>query len=206
MNTWYDPQQQCFTTLETPYPVDEETKNAISASLTGGGEVWIEDGKIRTSGAAPSPAHTWQNGAWQENKTLAAQHLQEAKAYKLHAAAEAAQAFIETVAGLDGVPQFERDSWAQQSLEAQAWAADKSAATPILAGIAQARGVPLDDLRAKALAKSNAYTALTASVAGQRQALEDQIRAAETLAALDAIAVAYRPPMMPMMPAAKEGK
>ena len=66
--------------------------------------------------------------------------------------------------------------------------------------------MPLDDLRAKALAKSNAYTSLTASVAGQRQALEDQIRAADTLAALDAIAVAYRPPMMPMMPAAKEGK
>ena len=132
--------------------------------------------------------------------------LAAAKTAKLHAAAEAAQAFIETVAGLDGVPQFERDSWAQQSLEAQAWAADKQASTPILAGIARARGVPLDDLRAKALAKSNAYTSLTASVAGQRQALEDQIRAADTLAALDAIAVAYRPPMMPMMPAAKEGK
>ena len=132
--------------------------------------------------------------------------LAAAKTAKLHAAAEAAQAFIETVAGLDGVPQFERDSWAAQALEAQAWAADKQASTPILAGIARARGVPLDDLRAKALAKSNAYTSLTASVAGQRQALEDQIRAADTLAALDAIAVAYRPPMMPMMPAAKEGK
>lgn len=132
--------------------------------------------------------------------------LASAKTAKLHAAAEAAQAFIEAVAGLDGVPQFERDSWAAQALEAQAWAADKQASTPILAGIARARGVPLDELRAKALAKSNAYTALTASVAGQRQALEDQIRAADTLAALDAIAVAYRPPMMPMMPAAQEDK
>lgn len=128
------------------------------------------------------------------------------KVAKLHEAAAAAQAFIERVAGLDGVPQFERDSWAAQALEAQAWATDKNAPTPILAGIARARGVPLDDLRAKALAKSNAYTALTASVAGQRQALEDQIRAADTLAALDAIAVAYRPPMMPMMPAAQEDK
>ena len=121
-------------------------------------------------------------------------------------AATAAQAFIETVAGLDGVPQFERDSWASQAAEAQAWSADHDAPTPILAGIAQARGVPLDDLRAKALAKSNAYTALTASVAGQRQALEDQIHAAETLAALNTIAITYHPPMMPMMPAAQEGK
>ena len=132
--------------------------------------------------------------------------LAAAKTAKLHAAASAAQAFIEAVAGLAGVPQFERDSWAQQSLEAQAWAAEKNAATPILAGIAQARGVPLDELRVKALAKSNAYTALTASIAGQRQAYEDQIHAAETLAALDAIAIAYKPPMMPMMSAAQEGK
>lgn len=131
--------------------------------------------------------------------------LTAAKAAKLHAAATAAQAFIETVAGLDGVPQFERDSWASQAAEAQAWAADHDAPTPILAGIAQARGVPLDDLRAKALAKSNAYTALTASVAGQRQALEDQIRAAADLAALDTIAIHYKPPMMPMMPAAPAG-
>ena len=127
--------------------------------------------------------------------------LAAAKTAKLHAAAEAAQAFIERVAGLDGVPQFERDSWAAQALEAQAWATDKNAPTPILAGIARARGVPLDDLRAKALAKSNAFTALTASVAGQRQAFEDQIRDADSLASLDAIAIAYKPPMMPMMPA-----
>ena len=132
--------------------------------------------------------------------------LSKAKAAKLHEAATAAQGFIDRVAGLDTVPPFERDSWAAQALEAQAWATDKNAPTPILAGIARARGVPLDDLRAKALAKSNAYTALTASVAGHRQAFEDQIRAADTLAALDAIAVAYRPPMMPMMPAAQEDK
>ena len=128
-----------------------------------------------------------------------------AKTAKLHAAAEAAQAFIETVAELDGVPQFERDSWASQALEAQAWAADHDAPTPILAGIAQARGVPLDELRQKALAKSNAYTALTASVAGQRQAYEDQIHAADTPAALDAITITYHPPLMPMMPAAPAG-
>ena len=65
--------------------------------------------------------------------------------------------------------------------------------------------MPLDELRAKALAKSNAYTALTASVAGQRQAIEDQIRAADSLAALDAVAIHYKPPMMPMMPAAPAG-
>ena len=131
--------------------------------------------------------------------------LAAAKTAKLHAAAEAAQGFIDRVAGLDTVPPFERDSWAAQALEAQAWATDKNAPTPILAGIARARGVPLDDLRAKALAKSNAYTALTASVAGQRQALEDRIRAATDIDALNAVTIRYAPPLIPLAPASGTG-
>ena len=127
------------------------------------------------------------------------------KAAKLHEASAAAQEFINRVAGLDTVPPFERDSWASQALEAQAWATDHEAATPILAGIAQARGVPLDALRERALAKSNTYTALTASVAGQRQAIEDRIRAATDLDALSAITIRYTLPLLPMTPATDAG-
>ena len=131
--------------------------------------------------------------------------LAAAKVAKLHEAAAAAQRFIDAVAGLDTVPQFERDSWATQALEAQAWATDHSVATPILAGIAQARGVPLDTLRERALAKSNTYTALTASVAGQRQAFEDRIHAAADLDALGAITIRYALPLLPMTPATDAG-
>ena len=127
------------------------------------------------------------------------------KVAKLHEAAAAAQRFIDAVAGLDTVPQFERDSWATQALEAQAWAADHDAPTPILAGIAQARGVPLDTLRERARAKSNAYSALTASVAGQRQALEDRIRAATDIDALNAVTIRYAPPLIPLAPASGTG-
>lgn len=131
--------------------------------------------------------------------------LRAAKATKLREAATAAQQFIDSVAGLDTVPPFERDSWASQAQEAQAWAADHDAATPILAGIAQARGVPLDVLRERALVKSNAYTALTASVAGQRQAFEDRIHAAADLDALGAITIRYALPLLPMTPATDAG-
>ena len=131
--------------------------------------------------------------------------LSKAKAAKLHEAATAAPGFIDHVAGLDTVPPFERDSWATQALEAQAWAADHDAPTPILAGIAQARGVPLDTLRERALAKSNAYSALTASVAGQRQALEDRIRAATDIDALNAVTIRYAPPLIPLAPASGTG-
>ena len=46
--------------------------------------------------------------------------LQQARLAKLTEAARAAQTFIEQAAGLNTVPQFERDSWATQALEAQA--------------------------------------------------------------------------------------
>lgn len=145
-----------------------------------------------------TPAEGWQVVTKSDYNPDPAAALAKAKAAKLHAAAEAAQAFIERVAGLNGVPQFERDSWASQAAEAQAWAADHDAPTPILAGIAKARGVPLDILRERALAKSNAYTELTASVAGQRQAIEDRVHAAADIAALDAIPIRYAPPLIPL--------
>ena len=145
-----------------------------------------------------TPAEGWRVVAKSDYNPDPAAALAKAKAAKLHAAAEAAQRFIDAVAGLDGVPQFERDSWASQAIEAQAWAADHEAATPILAGIAKARGMPLDILRERALAKSNAYTALTASVAGQRQAIEDRVHAAADMAALDAIHILYAPPLIPL--------
>ena len=145
-----------------------------------------------------TPAEGWRVVAKSDYNPDPAATLAKAKAAKLHAAAEAAQRFIAAVAGLDGVPQFERDSWASQALEAQAWAADHNAPTPILAGIAKARGVPLDILRERALPKSNAYTALTASVAGQRQAIEDRVHAAADIAALDAIPIRYAPPLIPL--------
>lgn len=159
-------------------------------------------GKTLTSFVPPDG---WQLVAEADYSPDPAAALSKAKAAKLHEAATAAQGFIDRVAGLDTVPPFERDSWASQALEAQAWAADHDAETPILAGIAKARGVPLNILRERALMKSNAYTALTASVAGQRQAFEDRIHAAGDLDALDAITIRYALPLLPMTPATDAG-
>ncbi|WP_298642447.1 hypothetical protein [uncultured Cardiobacterium sp.] len=152
-----------------------------------------------------TPAEGWQVVAQEDYNPDPAAALAAGKTAKLHEAAAAAQEFIDRVAGLDTVPPFEQDSWASQAQEAKAWAADHSAATPILAGIAQARGVPLDTLRERALAKSNAYTALTSSVAGQRQAFEDRIHAAADLDALSAITIRYTLPLLPLTPADGKG-
>lgn len=116
------------------------------------------------------------------------------KSVKLVALNAAAQAFINKHAGIDSVPEFEFASWAIQAAEAKAWQEDKAASTPVLDGIATARGIPADTLKAAALRKTLAYEQLAAHVAGQRQALQSKIEAAKTQAALDKIAITFTAP------------
>lgn len=56
------------------------------------------------------------------------------------------------------------------------------------------RGVPLDVLRQKAHEKAVAYQQVAAIVAGQRQAYEDRLNAAETLEQVQAIEPVYQLP------------
>nr|DAF01926.1 MAG TPA: hypothetical protein [Caudoviricetes sp.] len=121
-------------------------------------------------------------------------NLADLKAAMLTNLNAAAQHFVDTHSGASQVPDFELATWPLQSTEAQAWAADKSAATPILDGIAAARGLDKDKLKAAALKKSMAYSALSAIVAGQRQAIQDQIEAAKTKSALDKIKIEFKLP------------
>ena len=116
------------------------------------------------------------------------------KSVKLVALNAAAQAFINKHAGIDSVPEFEFASWSIQASEAKAWQLDKTAPTPVLDGIATARGIPADTLKAAALRKTLAYEQLAAHVAGQRQALQSKIEAAKTQAALDKIVVVFTLP------------
>lgn len=112
--------------------------------------------------------------------------LKTAKISQLNAAA---QAFINTSAEIDKVPDFEMQTWSIQAAEVRAWAADKTAPTPVLDQIAASRGIDADKLKAAALRKTLAYEKLTAHVAGQRQALQAKIEAAKTVEALEKIKI-----------------
>ncbi len=116
------------------------------------------------------------------------------KSGKLVALNAAAQAFINKHAGIDSVPDFEFASWSIQASEAKAWQLDKNAPTPVLDGIATARGIPADTLKAAALRKTLAYEQLAAHVAGQRQALQSKIEAAKKQSDLDKIEIAFSLP------------
>lgn len=150
--------------------------------------------KIIDRGTSPSKYHVWNGKKWvlnhEHQQTIISAH----KNTKLAEINSKAQAFVNDLAKYDETPPFERDTWSKQAEEAQAWAADPSVVTPTLALIAQTRGVPLDMLRRKALEKAMAYQAVAAVVAGQRQAYEDKLNAAETLEQIQEIEPVYQLP------------
>jgi hypothetical protein len=89
-------------------------------------------------------------------------------------------------------PAGEVQSWAQQTSEADALAADPEASAPLLTAIAAARGLGVTDLAARVRAKRDAYALASGQIIGQRQALEDAINtvdldAADAAARLEAI-------------------
>ena len=153
-----------------------------------GRQIW------QTDIAPPSQYHRLEDGQWILPKDRQPHLLADAKAAKLHRLNDAAQAFIHDAAGLDNVPDFEFASWSIQAAEAKAWAAEPSAPTPVLDQIAASRGIPAATLKAAALRKTLAYEHLSAHIAGQRQALQSKIDAAETQTALDAIEITFTAP------------
>lgn len=76
-----------------------------------------------------------------------------------------------------GYPSSEVLSWPKQESEARAYIADNAAATPLLDALSQARGVAKADLAGRVIAKADAFSALSGSLIGKRQALEDALMA-----------------------------
>lgn len=111
--------------------------------------------------------------------------LAEAKARKRREIAAAYSA--ELAAITDDYPEVERLTWDKQEREARAWTADNAAATPLLDGIAAARGLALSELVARVIDKADAWISASGAATGKRQALEDAIAAAEDVPTVEAI-------------------
>jgi len=86
-----------------------------------------------------------------------------------------------------GYPEREIASWPQQEKEARAYLADPAASTPLLDALAAARGVTKDALAAKIVTKADQFAAAAGALIGKRQALEDAINAAQTVAGVEAV-------------------
>ncbi|MCE8002538.1 hypothetical protein [Billgrantia ethanolica] len=88
-----------------------------------------------------------------------------------------------SVAALDQVrsdyPDYEQLSWERQEREA------RDGAGPLIQAIADARGLSLEELIERIIAKADAYQQAAGIVIGRRQALRDQIDATEADEDLD---------------------
>ncbi len=107
------------------------------------------------------------------------------RARKLHSARQRCDSAMTELE--NGYPQSEIKSWAKQEAEALAIMGQSGAPTPLLAAIAAERGIALDDLAARVLAKVGVFASAAGQIIGQRQAAEDAIMAATTAAELEAI-------------------
>jgi len=90
-----------------------------------------------------------------------------------------------------GYPPSERESWPVQTEEAKALLADSQATTPWIDAAASARGIDRFELAQRIASKDVMYRAISGTLSGVRQRIEDSIDAAgEDVGALQAIDVA----------------
>ena len=113
--------------------------------------------------------------------------LEEVKAAKLSEINAAADRAIATLTAT--YPDRELATFDKQESEARAYAADATASTPLLSALAHARGIPLDELVRRVLAKADAFAVASGSIIGQRQALEDRLDVCTTVEEVQSIAV-----------------
>ena len=115
--------------------------------------------------------------------------LDQVKATKIAEANHKAQAIADQLTA--GYPEFEKTTWPDQQAEALAWDADNTKPTPYIDGLALQRGIDRVTYLQKTVAKVNAYRDAAQKLVGQRQKYVDQVNAAATREAVEAIQIAY---------------
>lgn len=167
--------------------VDDEEIDGISASITGGGAVWLENGKVKYSGKAPSEYHIFdaKSKSFKVSDEKKAEFFKRKKETILGTLADKADAIKNGL--LAGYPQTEIESFYRQEKEALAWRADNNADTPMLKQVARVRGVPFDVLVEKVIEKASQFAVAIGLIIGQRQAFEDRLLATKTLEELTAL-------------------
>lgn len=118
--------------------------------------------------------------------------LEEVKTAKLSEINAAADRAIATLTAT--YPDREISTFDKQEAEARAYMADPTAPTPLLSALAKARGLSMDELVKRVIAKADAFATASGYIIGQRQALEDQLDTCKTLEEVQSIVVIIYPP------------
>lgn len=118
--------------------------------------------------------------------------FKEAKAAKLSEINKAADKIMAAL--ISTYPDREISTFDKQEAEARAYMADPTAPTLLLSALAKARGLSMDELVKRVIAKADAFATASGYIIGQRQALEDQLDTCKTLEEVQSIVVIIYPP------------
>lgn len=99
----------------------------------------------------------------------------------------------------------ETSTWAAQKAEAQAYAVDNTAPTPVLSTLATARGVELSELVTRVITKSAAYDQAIADLLAQQQVVIDRINTAQDIESCNVVCEELFGIPMPPQQAARLG-
>ena len=166
------------------YVVTEEQVNLISASVTGGGAVWVANGVIQCSGSAPSAYHVFDLDAkkWIISPAKQTSLLAERKTQLLNVIANKTDNFKAQY--LIGYSQAEIDSFYRQEREAR-----NELPIMLLTEIFEGRDdlSSIEELKKKVIEKADLFAIIMGKLFTIKQGFEKHIDKAETLEELDKI-------------------
>ena len=166
------------------YVVTPEQVNLISASITGGGAVWAENGVIQCSGSAPSAYHVFDLNAqkWVISPAKQTAILAERKTQLLNVIANKTDNFKAQY--LIGYSQAEIDSFYRQEREAR-----NELPIMLLTEIFEGRDDlnSIEDLKKKVIEKADLFAIIMGKLFAIKQGFEKHIEQAETSEQLDKI-------------------
>ena len=118
--------------------------------------------------------------------------LETAKAIRLAEIDENCEEAMKTV--VSSYPDSEKQTFPQQSAEAQAYLDDPTASVPLLLSLAMSRGMTLDEMARRVLNKHKIYSALSGKILGQRKTLQNRVKACSSLEEIEKIEATIKVP------------
>lgn len=133
------------------------------------------------------------DGSWYEKGHAPQRPLEEARTAKLAEINAACDSILN--AAVSTYPETEVLTFDQQTSEANVYLQTKKPEdVPLLSALALGRGITLDDLVQRVIAKHTAFSVLSGHIIGQRQALEDRLDECKTVEDVEAIVVDIKLP------------
>lgn len=193
MSYFYDVQQKIFLVdgihqiPDGAIQVSDIDAQLLINGRNNGREIVLMSNTLTLTSPRPSQAHEWNGREWVISQDKQAELFNQKKEALIRKIANKTDRLKDSI--LVGYPQAEIDSFYRQEKEALTKKANPNAETPMLSSIALSRGVSLDNLVDKVLAKAELFASIMGNVIGQRQKFEDRTLSAETLEQLTDIEI-----------------